>query len=224
MAVADRRLIRLVCERCANRYAHVTDPACPVCDGLGTFAVDASRVTTDDTGWLAARAGAMVAAEIAYSSGPVPAKLLRGRAKKAGFLLDDDPEATGLSHGTGPVDYKVRAKIGREAGKLLRALHVLPTRPRKAPKRRTTAERAEEKAARKAISDALDRSLAEAATQRRRVRVQTLAEREALKSLATAHAEEFAEQVERELPIAALSEHMPWVPPPRIVGGHPPKV
>jgi hypothetical protein len=176
--------VRVVCLRCAGRYALVVDPDCPLCEGRGTVAVVVGdRVAP----WAAARALGMHIGDYWVERTP-PTDQVES-ARRLPLLAHDDGAAEGL-RGEPPTP-NARARVGRAAGAWLTTVGL---RSRKPPRpRKTAVQRAEE-------HRSVNRAELAAEARRRRVEVS------ALRALGAAHPEEFEEMLRREAPLAALED------------------
>lgn len=184
--------VRVVCPRCAWRYAGVVNADCRRCGGEGLLA---AVVPEGGAPWVYARAVTM---------DDLPPE----RRREAG-LLGDLAGAVGLGGDfPEPLGEKARSAVGREAGKLLTALKLRTPKPRKPPVRKTKEQRVteQERKARMAAEEAKWR--AEAA-QRRAAREQ--AEKEAtaraavLESYRAEDPEDFKSRLEGEMVLVTLA-------------------
>jgi hypothetical protein len=186
--------VRVVCVRCAGRYALVVDPACPLCGGRGTVAV---VVGDQAQPWVAARALGLHIGD--YWVGSCLSKL--EGARQLPLVTDDDGSARGLDDG--PTDTAQRAAIGRAAVAWLVQVGLRKRKQRKSPKpRKTAAQRAEEQRQRAAWPAAPQQRRQDRQEEAKRQRIEAAA----LDSLRAAHPEEFEEMVEREGPLLAMGE------------------
>jgi hypothetical protein len=183
--------VRVVCVRCAGRYALVVDPACPLCAGRGTVAV---VVRDGAQPWVAARALGLHIGDY-WVAGTGHSKVESARLLP--LLTEDDGTAEGLRDE--PVD---RNAVGRAAGAWLTQVGLRKRKQRERKPRKTAAERAQER-------QELEEWRAQA--QQRRQERQEAAKRlrieaAALDSLRAAHPQEFEEMVEREGPLLVIQE------------------
>jgi hypothetical protein len=186
--------VRVVCLRCAQRYALVVDPACPLCGGRGTVAV---VVGDRAQPWVAARALGLHIGDYWVDS-TASAKV--ESARRLPLLTADDGTAEGLRDE--PVN---RNAVGSSAGAWLVQVG-LRQRKQREPKprkpRKTAAERAQERRMAEDWAAEAQRCRSERQEAAKRLRIEAAA----LDSLRAAHPEEFEEMVEREGPMLVMGE------------------
>ena len=184
-----RAPVRIVCLRCAERYARVVDPDCPLCSGRGTVAaVVSDRVEP----WTAARALGLHLGDYWVDRAP-PTDRVRA-ARRLPLLVDDEGKAEGLRDQ--PTD---RMAAGRAAGAWLLAVGLRKRKPRNLSKRRATAEERRQTAEARRKREERQRAFEQ---ERKRKRI----EDKALQALRSLHPEEFDEMVEREGPLLVIEE------------------
>lgn len=184
--------VRLVCPKCSWRYAGVVNPSCECCAGTGLLAV---VVPEDVDPWVAARAATLDGVQ-------------REAKLAAGLLSADVSIAAGLPVGEGDTaDFLARSKIGREAGKLLRAMKVRqPPPPRKKAQRRSKAEIAAEREAKERAKSDMHRRTMEWRAEQKRQKQEAAAIEATLDAYRARHPEEFEEVYEAERTMATISE------------------
>jgi hypothetical protein len=186
--------VRVVCLRCAGRYALVVDPACPLCGGRGTVAV----VVADGVQpWVAARALGLHIGDY-WVGGTAHSKVESARLLP--LLTADDDEAQGLADE--PTNAAKRSAVGRAAGAWLVRVGLRKRQQRERKPRKTAAERAEEQRRLGEIRARAAERRRECEEDAKRLRVEAAA----LESLRAAHPEEFEEMVEREGPLLVIEE------------------
>jgi hypothetical protein len=186
--------VRIVCLRCAGRYALVVDPACPLCGGRGTVAV----VVADGVQpWVAARALGLHIGDYWVDSTALPKV---ESARLLPLLTADDDEAQGLADE--PTNAAKRSAVGRAAGAWLVRVGLRKRQQRERKPRKTAAERAQERGLMAAWTAEAQQRRRDRQEQAKRLRIEAAA----LDSLRAAHPEEFEEMVKREGPLLVIEE------------------